>query len=109
GSVVISGDTGPCNNMMVLAKDCDILLHEAIDFDWVHRDYDASTAFQRASIDHHHRSHTSPEDAVKIAQEAGAKTLVLHHLVPGAGPDEVWERAGKSFEGTFVVPNDLDV
>ena len=110
GSVVISGDTAPCPNMVTLAKDCDILLHESIDFDWVHASYDTENhAYAQASVDHHHRSHTSPEQAVAIATEANAKTLVLHHLVPGAGTNEVWEQAGRHFAGRFLVPDDLDI
>lgn len=109
GSVVISGDTAPCDNLVKLAQDCDILLHEAIDFGWVERSYDVATPFELASIEHHHRAHTSPEQAVEIAIAAGAHTLALHHLVPGTGSDEAWKHAASLFPGRFLVPEDLDV
>ena len=35
GSVVFSGDTGPSENLVELARGADVLVHEAIDIDWV--------------------------------------------------------------------------
>mgnify|MGYP006201328101 CR=1 FL=1 len=32
---VFSGDTGPSENLVELASDADVLVHEAIDTDWV--------------------------------------------------------------------------
>lgn len=109
GSVTISGDTAPCENLGRLARDTDLLLHEAIDFDWVHRTNSAGGAIARASIDHHTRSHTSPEQAVDIANAAGAGALALHHLVPATAPRSVWEAAAARCRGSFLVPDDLDV
>ncbi|WP_413455230.1 MBL fold metallo-hydrolase [Glutamicibacter sp. FR1] len=109
GSVTISGDTAPCRNLVDLAKDTDLLLHEAIDFAWVERAYGSlGTLEAQASMDHHRASHTSPEQAIAIAHEAGARTLALHHLVPGTTPLEVWEAHAEKFSGTYLVPNDLD-
>ncbi len=108
-SVTISGDTAPCENLVRIAEDTDLLLHEAIDFDWVHRTYAGhADDFSRASVDHHHRSHTSPADAAAMAKRAGAGTVALHHLVPGNAPAEVWWRAADQFDGAFLVPSDLD-
>ncbi|QKJ20113.1 MBL fold metallo-hydrolase [Microbacterium hominis] len=109
GSVTISGDTAPCENLTRLAAGSDLLLHEAIDFDWVERSYgglDDDAA--RASISHHRRSHTSPADAIDIAHRAGVPTLALHHLVPGTTPDAVWRSHAPGFDGTFLIPDDLD-
>ncbi|MFJ2145200.1 MBL fold metallo-hydrolase [Arthrobacter sp. MYb222] len=109
GSVAISGDTAPCQNLVALAKDTDLLLHEAIDFDWVQRAYGSvGTLEAQASMDHHRASHTSPEQAIEIAHEAGARTLALHHLVPGTTPLQVWEAHAAKFSGNYLVPNDLD-
>ncbi|MFF0283610.1 MBL fold metallo-hydrolase [Rhodococcus aetherivorans] len=110
GSVTISGDTAPCDNLVRLARDTDLLLHEAIDFDWVHRSYaHQASEVARASIDHHHKSHTSPEQAGEIAARAGAHALALHHLVPGTADPEVWRAAENTFGGPLHVPNDLDI
>ena len=56
-------------------------------------------------------SHTLPEDVGKIAAQAGVKTLVLSHFVPGDDPsitDEQWaEGVRKYFQGKVVVGKDL--
>ncbi len=109
GSVTFSGDTCYTPNMVTLAQNTDLLLHEAIDFDWVDSVYEANiTEGARASRDHHYKSHTSVAGAVKVATEAGARQLALHHLVPGTADDAVWQQAGRQFEGLFHVPEDLD-
>ncbi|MGH3652984.1 MBL fold metallo-hydrolase [Glutamicibacter sp.] len=109
GSVTISGDTAPCQNLATLAQGTDLLLHEAIDFDWVERAYGSvGTLEAQASMDHHRASHTSPQQAIDIAHQAGARALALHHLVPGTTPLSVWESHAEKFSGTYLVPNDLD-
>ncbi|WP_125612692.1 MBL fold metallo-hydrolase [Specibacter cremeus] len=109
GSVTVSGDTAPCENLVRLARGTDLLLHEAIDFDWVERTYGGSgNSTGQASKDHHRKSHTSAAEAVDLANRAGAKALALHHLVPGTTPQHVWEAAGAGFNGDYHVPNDLD-
>ena len=56
--------------------------------------------------------HSPVEDAGRIAQEAGVKTLVLSHLTPGVDgiQDETWrDLAAKHFKGEIVVARDLMV
>ena len=109
GSVTISGDTCETANMVRLARETDLLLHEAIDFSWVEGKYSHRTDGEGiASRDHHYKSHTSVDGAIRIADEAGARSLALHHLVPGSADDSVWSRGSEQFSGTFHVPEDLD-
>lgn len=64
-----------------------------------------------AIMSHLGASHTSPEDAARIAQRAGVKTLVLSHLVPGDDEfsEQDWEaRARPHFDGEIVCGVDLD-
>jgi len=65
GSVAISGDTGPTQNMIELAKGADLLIHECV--------YPDDT--QRTG-------HTHPTELGKLAQEAQVKKLVATHLGP---------------------------
>ena len=110
GSVTISGDTAYTENMITLAQGTDLLLHEAIDFDWVESLYaDKTDDGSRAARDHHYKSHTSVREAAKLADAAGARHLALHHLVPGHASTSVWLEAEEHFNGKFTVPNDLDV
>ncbi|RCS60909.1 MBL fold metallo-hydrolase [Microbacterium sp. JB110] len=107
GSVTISGDTAPCDNLVRLARDTDLLLHEAIDLDMLAAQY-SDTAMLKATMDHHRRSHTTPADAGRIAARAGARHLALHHLVPSHAHPEVWHGAQQTFDGPLTIPEDLD-
>ena len=109
GSVTISGDTCETANTVRLARDTDLLLHEAIDFEWVEELYAGRTGpLAEASRLHHYKSHTSVEGACRVAREAGARHLALHHLVPGAVDHDPWSRGADLFPGAFSVPRDLD-
>ena len=113
GSVAISGDTAKTANMVRLAEGVDLLLHESISFDWVQEAYgDPQNETARASYDHHHKSHTSVLEAAEIAAEAGARTLAIHHLVPGSLDTAAWRRAAARATATtgspVLVPDDLE-
>ncbi|MGH3653001.1 MBL fold metallo-hydrolase [Glutamicibacter sp.] len=109
GSVVVSGDTAPSQNLVGLARGCDLLFHEAIDLDSVIRSYPNATKQElEASMGHHRRAHTTPLDAGAIAQEAGASHLALHHLVPASSNPEAWQTAMTQFRGKLFVPCDGD-
>jgi ribonuclease BN (tRNA processing enzyme) len=106
GSVTISGDTAPTQNVVRLAKDTDLLLHEVIDLALVKN----SGSVTPEQYGHLAESHTDVNLVGGIAQEAGAKKLVLHHLSPGTAwiPDEDWKRqAKKGYDGPVVVGTDL--
>ena len=110
GSVVFSGDTGPCDNVVRLAQGADYLVHEVIDVGFV-SDRVAKLPNRDSIINHLTESHTSPEDAGRIASRAGVSTLILSHLVPGDGEiaEAAWEqRAQSTFEGAVVCGVDLD-
>ncbi|HWU20954.1 MAG TPA: MBL fold metallo-hydrolase [Nocardioides sp.] len=104
GSVVFSGDTSLTPNLVRLAKDADILVHEAIDLE-------ALGDLPPAALDHLKQSHTSVADVGKVAEAAGVETLVLSHLVPSAHSivsDARWrKRAQRGFSGRVVVGEDL--
>jgi ribonuclease BN (tRNA processing enzyme) len=109
GSVTISGDTAPCANLVRLAKGTDLLLHEAIDMDWVVAAYQGERPeTAAATVEHHRKAHTTPEQAGALAELAGASLLALHHLVPGNADPQVWRTAGATFSGPVLVPDDLE-
>ncbi len=110
GSAVFSGDTGPCDNLVRLAHGADYLVHEVIDLGFI-ADRVADLPNRDNIINHLTESHTSPEDAGRIAARAGVGTLVLSHLVPGDSEiaEEEWERRARSqFAGNVVCGVDLD-
>jgi ribonuclease BN (tRNA processing enzyme) len=109
-SVVISGDTTYVPALAQFAKGADVLVHEAMYLPAIDALVKRATNASRLR-DHLLASHTSTEDAGRIAAEAGVKTLVLSHLIPGDDPaisDEQWaEGARRYFTGRVVVGKDL--
>lgn len=109
GSIVFSGDTGPTDNLVELARDADVLVHEVIDREWVETLLpEPRTPAQEGLFNHLLHAHTEVTDVGAIAEAAGARTLVLSHLVPGSWPEHKWRRARAGYSGELVVGRDLD-
>jgi ribonuclease BN (tRNA processing enzyme) len=110
-SIVFSGDTSPSENLIELARGADVLVHEVMDLELIGRalEFDPhARTLRRHLLD----SHTPMSEVGRIATEAGVKTLVLNHFVPGIVPipDKVWIDAVKPhFKGRLVVGHDLMV
>ena len=108
GSVVFSGDTGPCRNLVRLARDADLLVHEVIDPAWVDRLFPPPPTPTEEALKHHLlAAHTSIEDAGRVAEQAGAKTLVLNHIIPPNVGMNRLRLASKHYSGRLVVGEDL--
>ena len=108
GSVVFSGDTGPCANLVTLARGADVLVHEVIVTSYIDGAYPADgTPAQRANRLHLLRAHTAVEDVGRVAAEAGVGTLVLNHFVPGNATAAELVGVASSFPGRLVIGDDL--
>lgn len=109
-SIVISGDTARSDNLIELARGADVLVHEAMYLPAIDR-LAARVPNATRLKEHILASHTSAEDAGRVAQAAGVKRLVLSHLVPADDPtitDEMWIRAARvHFTGPVTVGRDL--
>ncbi len=109
-SIVISGDTRPSENLIELARKADVLVHDALyptAIDRLVANVPNAPTLKQSILSHH----TSAEDAGRVAQAAGVKTLVLSHLVPSEDPqvtEQMWiEAASKHFDGRVIVGKDL--
>jgi ribonuclease BN (tRNA processing enzyme) len=108
-SIVFSGDTNRCDNLVRLAEGADVLVHETL---WVPAvDRLVARVPNAATLKKHIiDSHTSVEDVGRVAAAAGVKTLVLSHLVPADDPtltEAMWmEAARPHFKGGIVVARD---
>jgi ribonuclease BN (tRNA processing enzyme) len=108
GSVVFSGDTSPCDNLIRLARNTDVLVHEVIDTSWVDALFPPPVGEKEAAFKQHLlSSHTSIDDVGKVAEAAGAKTLVLSHIAPGHAPRANLMRAQRNFSGQLIIGEDL--
>lgn len=74
--VAILGDTNYCSAAVELAKDTDILVHEAT--------FDIDTGNLAKEY-----GHSTIGDAARVAQEAGAKTLIANHISARFMPSDV--------------------
>lgn len=108
--VVLSGDTAPLPAMPDFARGADLLVHEAM----LTAGVDAVVA-KAANGDarlrtHILRSHTSAEDAGRIAAEAGVARLALNHFVPDGLPGftgAMWETAVRTtWDGPLILGRD---
>ena len=109
GSVVFSGDTGfPCNNLVKLALNADILVHEVIDPVFIDNLFPKPLSPAGEALKYHLESaHTAITDVGRHAEDANVRALVLNHIVPGNTPVERLRMAGDHFSGNLVIGEDL--
>jgi ribonuclease Z len=88
GAICFSSDTSPCESVLRLAENVDVLIHEA------------AGAFV---------GHSSAEQAGQIAQQANAKSLYLIHYPPESHADDLINQARKVFQGEVSLTEDLMV
>src|SRR5688500_7136594 len=109
-SVVISGDTAYVPGLATFAKGADVLIHEVMYLPGVENLLRRLPNAKRLR-EHLMAAHTLPQDVGKIAAQAGVKTLVLSHFVPGDDSsitDEQWaEGVRQNFKGRVIVGKDL--
>jgi ribonuclease Z len=92
--VVVSGDTAPCESLVVAAHDAELLVHEAT--------FVEEELARAAQTDH-----TTAAQAAEMAREAGVRLLALTHMSTRYGGGEVRDEARAIFPNT-VVPRDFD-
>ncbi len=103
-SVVVAGDTVPCEGLDALCDGVDALVHTVI-----RKDIIANVPMQRMrdTLDYH----SSPEEAAKTAAKAGIDTLIYTHYVPPmpmSGTEDDWRALGaEHFDGTIELGDDL--
>jgi len=114
-SIVFTGDTGPSESLVELAKDADILVSEVIDIEqalaWVQRKYRMPETATAPLVTHMRKQHLTPEDVGKIATAAGVRMVVLSHIVmaPDAEKDlrHFTDRVRLEYDGPVLAGNDL--
>jgi ribonuclease Z len=102
-SVVLAGDTVPCESLDELASGAGALVHTV-----VRKELIAPLPAQRMKdiCDYH----SSVQEAAATARRAGVGTLVLTHYVPTIAPgqEEQWrELAATEFDGRIELGDDL--
>jgi len=93
--VVIAGDTAPARSVLDIAREADVLLHEA-------------TFADEESDRAEETSHSTAAGAARLAAAAGVRMLVLTHLSNRYFGPEIAREAREIFPET-VVPRDFDM
>jgi ribonuclease Z len=113
-SIVISGDTAPSPVLLKYARGTDVLFHEGLQPAMVAVIGEESARHGFTTAAQIMRDipsyHTSPEDAARIAQEAGVKQLIFYHIIPPL-PDVYLNAAflalaPKAYSGPIAVGRD---
>jgi ribonuclease Z len=99
GSICYTGDSGPSDSIVELAKGCDLLIHMNHYFSGT----EPSPAYRAACGNH--------RDNAVIAKRAGVKTLILTHLLgqidqPGIR-EQIVHEIQEAFEGKVIWGEDL--
>jgi ribonuclease BN (tRNA processing enzyme) len=103
-TIVISGDTSPCDSIAEACQGCDVLVHEVYS---ARRFGQMAPAVQR----YHAAFHTSTRELAAIAARSKPKVLVLYHQLYFGPRDEVdlENEIRQLYSGRVVSSRDLDV
>ncbi len=101
-TIVISGDTAPCQSLIDHAEGCDILIHEVY----------SAKAFKERPPEwqrYHAAFHTSTKELAEIATQVRPGLLVLtHQLFWGTTEGDLLAEIRESYDGPVVSGRDLD-
>ena len=105
GSTVVSGDTAYCPELIALAQDCDLLVHEV----FAHHSYalqrEGRLPAQTANVMAYH---TRGDEVGRVAREAGARNLALTHFVPVVFDRvQLGREVRADFDGGLFIGEDL--
>ncbi|HKZ45713.1 MAG TPA: ribonuclease Z [archaeon] len=91
--VVYSGDTKPCDNMVKISENSDLLIHDGTFLE-----------------EEEGKSHADVKEAAKIAKKSNVKELILTHVSRRyTSPKELEDEAKKIFENTRVAHDFMKV
>lgn len=118
GVIVFTGDTGVSDELTAFAKGADILVSEALAIEEIRArmqkagQWQKLTDTEKSGWEKHMRDeHITPEEAGKLAADAGVKMLVLSHLSSAGIENDDYARfvegAAKHFKGKVVAAKDL--
>jgi ribonuclease BN (tRNA processing enzyme) len=99
GSVCYSGDSGLCDEIVALARGCDVLIHMNHHFSGT----EPSASYRRACGNH--------RDNAVVAKRAGVKTLVLTHILAEIDQpnvrEQILDEIRQEFDGRVIWGEDL--
>ncbi len=101
-TIVISGDTGPSENLVERARGCDVLVHEVYSERALSQLHPSGQAY-------HSSFHTSGVELGKIATEIKPGILVLYHQLSWSPKEWILDEVKRNYSGALAYGEDLDV
>ena len=89
--IVYSGDTAPCENIVKISKDADLLIHDG--------------TFLEEDIEE--KAHTDVKEAARLAKKANVKRLILTHISRRYTDTKELEDQAKEVFSNVVVAKDM--
>jgi ribonuclease BN (tRNA processing enzyme) len=113
---VFTGDTGPSDNVVRLARGADVLVSEVIDLDKMRAILEHAPDLPPPALPemlrHMQEDHLTPTEVGKLAAAAGVKEVVLTHFAPGMDGESDLSGYTKGIQPTFPgrvrLARDLD-
>lgn len=115
--IVYTGDSGPTDQLVILAKGADMLVTEVVEPESIARQLssmmaNAPAAARQAIISGMTHNHLVPTEIGRIASAASVREVILTHFVPSpevSGDPEAYIRDIVSkFAGKVIMAKDLD-
>jgi len=117
-TVFFTGDTGPSDAVVELARGADLYVTETTSPEEVAELMKRNGAWQSKTpseqegwLRHMHEEHVTPADIGQMAAKAGVKAVVMSHLGPSPDPKDDYQRyiveAKKFYAGPITIANDL--
>jgi ribonuclease BN (tRNA processing enzyme) len=100
--IVISGDTGPSENLVERARGCDVLVHEVYSEQVLQSNPGSWQGY-------HSTFHTSGVELGKLASEIKPGLLVLYHQLSWSPKELILEEVRRNYDGPLAYGEDLDV
>jgi len=110
-TIVFGADTCFHPPLADFAKGADILIHEVMHIGAAQKLCEMNKEIEPNLWSHFSASHTSCEDAGRIATMSKCKQLVLNHFVPQIGPlvsrSDYEQAVRKTYQGELIIGHDL--
>jgi ribonuclease Z len=106
-SVVVSGDTRPCENLVRWSAGVDCLIHECCEMAKTSWYPGCGWATLEDKIRDLASYHTQPNEIGRVAAEARPALLAITHLMPASDPRELAAAAAQHYRGQIIVGEDL--
>ncbi len=102
-TIVVSGDTAPCENIIRYSQRADILIHEV----YYQKAFDEKDALWKQ---YHSDHHTSTYELAEIASKTRPGLLILYHtLFWGASERDILAEIAQGYDGPIAVGADLQI